>query len=62
MTHETSPPVVTAHRSEAFLQSLDDVPGEEGLLVAMACYEIHLRLREMYLARAQIRGDEGDDC
>jgi len=62
MTRERWPPIVTAHRGEAFLESLDEVPGEDGLLVAMACYEIHLRLREMYVAFAQIRGDEGDDC
>jgi hypothetical protein len=48
--------------SRAFLQSLDDVPEDDGLLGAMACYEIYLRMCDMYVAYAQIRGDEADAC
>jgi hypothetical protein len=61
MTPETSPSIVWALRNEAFLQSLDRVPEDDGLLGAMACYEIYLRMCDMYIASAQIRGDETDD-
>jgi hypothetical protein len=61
MTPETSP-IVWAYRNEAFLQSLDDVSEDDGLLGAMACYEVYLRMCDMYVASAQIRGDEADDC
>jgi hypothetical protein len=62
MTAETSPLIVWALRNEAFLHSLDGVPEDDGLLGAMACYEIYLRMCDMYVASAQIRGDEADDC
>ena len=62
MTLETSPSIVWAHRSGAFLQSLDDVSENDGLLGAMACYEVYLRMCDMYVASAQIRGDEADAC
>jgi hypothetical protein len=67
MTLETSPSIVWVHRNETFLRSLDDlsendVSEDNGLLGAMACYEIYLRMRDMYVAFALIRGDEADDC
>jgi hypothetical protein len=61
MTPETSPSVAWVHRNEAFLQSLDNVSDDDGL-AAMACYEVYLRMRDMYVASALIRGDEADDC
>jgi hypothetical protein len=61
MTPDTSP-FFWAHRDEAFLQSLDDVSEDEGLLVATACHEIYLRMCEMHVAAALIRGGEADDC
>jgi hypothetical protein len=62
MTEETSPSVVWALRNEAFLHSLDDVAEDDELLGAMACYEIYLRMCDMYVASAQIRGDEADEA
>ena len=53
-------PTVSVHRNAAFLQSLDEVPDDEECLVAAVCLEIHLRMCDMQVAFAQIRGEDAD--